>query len=109
MPTTIMGACNKVTTTTFSATGTANGPTKGQALDRARSQAQTLLDSYTFGLTKCPAECAVVSVDSDPDYDSKAPAYETVSDAPGVFVCTVEVSRVITLTCTDPNAASAPG
>ena len=105
-----VGTCSGSTQTVFKAQGTANGPSKEQALDRARIQAQTLLDSYAYTLVKCPKECANVTAEADPDYDSAVPTYVPVPDASGIFVCTVELSRLVNVTCASdqPPPTSTP-
>lgn len=75
------------------------GETRQQALDRARTQASTLLDSYTQNFTRCPAACPSKILDPEPDYDSSAPAYSPAPDASDIFSCTIQLSRRVTLTC----------
>jgi hypothetical protein len=99
MPNPIVGDCSKVTTGTFTATGTAPGASKFEAYQRAFAQAQTILDSYVASFVSCPASCPSPSLDMEPDYTGGAPSYVVSTDAPGVLVCTVMVSRVVNLTC----------
>ena len=104
MQTPIVGDCSKVTSGTFTASGTAIGNTKYEAFQRAFAQAQTMLDSYIANFVSCPAACPTSTLDLEPDY-ATAPVYAASSDAPGTFSCTVQVARVVNLTCgqTNPN------
>lgn len=99
MPTTLAGACGSTASQTFTASGTAIGASRVDALNKAREQAQTLLDAYTGAFTSCPAQCPVKTVDAEPDYDGAPPHYAAVTDAPDVWSCTASVSRSVHLTC----------
>jgi hypothetical protein len=100
----ILGDCSKPVTGTLTAVGTAIGSTKFEAFERACAQAQTLLDGYVDSSTSCPAQCSEKSVDMEPDYHSAAPSYAAPPDAANLFSCTVQMSRVVTLTCAAPEA-----
>ena len=108
MPQALIGDCGKTLSTTFTASATANGASRMQALSRAREQAQTILDSWMQALTTCPASCPLKELDSDPDYDAGPPAYAPLPDAADVLVCTVQVARVVRLTCTVDAGANPP-
>jgi hypothetical protein len=101
----ITGDCSKAVTGTLTSTASAIGSSKGEAFERACAQAQTLLDGYSDAATVCPAACPDKSMDLEPDYHSAAPIYGPVPDAPGLFSCTVQMSRVIILTCGSPPPA----
>lgn len=106
-PTRIIGNCNQATTGVFTATGTANGASKYEAFQRACAQAQTLLDSQAAANVSCPAACPDASLDQEPDYTAAPPSYVSSPEASGVFICTVTMSRVVTVTCSS-NAAGGP-
>ncbi len=59
-----------------------------------------MLDSQVMSRPACPAECPTISVDAEPDYDSQPPSYVSDPNVPFVFTCTIEVSRVVNVTCT---------
>lgn len=111
----VIGQVGSSTSTTLQATGTANGSSKAMALDRARAQAQTLLDALADSQTACPADCPVKTVVAEPDFDLGPPSYSLAPEASSVFICTVVQGRVITLTCAkgdptgDPSANPTPG
>ena len=92
----------------FTAQGVALGETRQQAIDRARAQASTLLDSYTQNFTTCPAACPSKTVDIGPDYDAGPPAFAPAPNAADIFSCTVQLARVVTLTCGSDGSTSAP-
>jgi hypothetical protein len=98
-PNPIAGSCSQTTTGTFSAVGSAPGSSKYEAFQRAFAQAQTLLDSFVANLVSCPAECPDMTLDVEPDYTASPPAYAPSPDAADVLVCTVQVSRVVNVTC----------
>lgn len=97
-----VGNCSGPVTQALAATGAANGASPGQALQRARVQAQTILDALqaaaTAGAT-CPVACPNVEIEAYPDYDSSVPQYRPDPAAQGVSVCTVQLTRVLVLTC----------
>lgn len=99
MPTTLTGDCSKAVSALFTAQGIALGETRQQAADRARTQAATLLDSYTQNFTACPAACPSKSLDVEPDYDAAPPSYSPAPDAADIYSCTVQVARRVTLSC----------
>ena len=104
----VIGQAGSATTATLQATGVSNGSSKEMALDRARAQAQTLLDAMADSQTVCPAECPVKSVVAEPDFDFGPPVYALAPEAPSVFICTVMQGRVFTLTCAKSDPTSDP-
>lgn len=105
----VVGNCKSTITSTIQASGTANGNSKSQALDRARAQAQTLLDAMMEQFTTCPGACPVKSVLPEPDFDSSAPVYSASPDVSVVFICTVAQGRVVTVQCSSEDTGSGTG